>query len=144
MINSPFNPMTDSWAIAWPGRVARHALIYRAPPSGPMQEIPLGNGDLGVPAWCEDTRLVMAVNKCDRGDDAAFGRFRFPAGPFRHMGMESMSVLACAMNEALFQGHDGVIRVAPAAGRRTARFTLQAAAGFAAIMLTGNFQENGK
>jgi hypothetical protein len=46
------------------------------------------------------------------------------------MGMESMSVLACAMNEALLQSHDGAIRVAPAAGRRDARFTLHAADGF--------------
>jgi hypothetical protein len=38
----------------------------------------------------------------------------FPAWPFRHMGMESMSVLACAMNESLLQSYDGIIRVAPA------------------------------
>jgi hypothetical protein len=57
-------------------------------------------------------------------------QFPFPAWPFRHMGMESMSVLACAMNEALLQSHDGVIRVAPATGRRDARFTLHAADGF--------------
>ena len=57
-------------------------------------------------------------------------RFPFPAWPFRHMGMESMSVLACAMNEALLQSHDGVVRVAPAAGTRDARFTLHATGGF--------------
>ena len=51
--------------------------------------------------------------------------------PFRHMGMESMSVLACAVNECLLQSHDGVIRVAPAvqAGHK-ARFTLHATGGF--------------
>ncbi|MBI2431554.1 MAG: hypothetical protein HYV26_01640 [Candidatus Hydrogenedentes bacterium] len=41
-----------------------------------------------------------------------------------------MSVVACAMNEALLQSHDGVIRVAPAIGRRNARFTLHATNGF--------------
>jgi hypothetical protein len=57
--------------------------------------------------------------------------FPFGMWPFRHMGMESMSVLACAMNESLLQSHDGVLRVAPAApttGR--ARFTLHAVGGF--------------
>jgi hypothetical protein len=45
--------------------------------------------------------------------------------------MESMSVLACAMNESLLQSHDGVLRVAPAAvGDHKARFTLHAAGGF--------------
>ena len=57
-------------------------------------------------------------------------RFRFPAWPFRHMGMEAMSVLACAMNEALLQSHDGVIRIGPAAGKQSARFSLHARGGF--------------
>jgi hypothetical protein len=51
--------------------------------------------------------------------------------PFRHMGMESMSVLACAMNESLLQSYDGVLRVAPAAlATGQARFTLHAEGGF--------------
>jgi hypothetical protein len=51
--------------------------------------------------------------------------------PFRHMGMESMSLLACAMNESLLQSHDGVVRVAPAVDTsQDARFTLHAAGGF--------------
>jgi len=51
--------------------------------------------------------------------------------PFRHMGMEAMSVLACAMNESLLQSHDGVIRAAPACTvEMNGRFTLHACGGF--------------
>ncbi|MCL5019326.1 MAG: hypothetical protein M1426_02460, partial [Patescibacteria group bacterium] len=55
----------------------------------------------------------------------------FPTWQFRHMGMESMSVLACAMNEALLQSYDGMIQIAPAAApNQNARFTLHAVGGF--------------
>jgi hypothetical protein len=58
-------------------------------------------------------------------------KFPFPTWPFRHMCMDPMSILACAMNESLLQSHDGVIRVAPAAeAGQSARFTLHAAEGF--------------
>ena len=60
-------------------------------------------------------------------DDAK--KIWYTSWPFRHMGMESMSVLSCAMNESLLQSHDGVIRIAPAAGQN-ARFTLHAVGGF--------------
>lgn len=57
--------------------------------------------------------------------------FDFPSWPFRHMGMESMSVLACAMNESLMQSHEDKIRVFPAVSAdQTARFTLHARNGF--------------
>ena len=65
--------------------------------------------------------------------DAADGKTRFPfySWPFRHMGMESMSVMACAINECLLQSHEGVIRVAPAVtSDQNARFTLHAERGF--------------
>jgi len=75
MISSPFNPKTASWEIAWPGRVSKHDLVYLTPPCDPMQGLALGNGDIGVLCWCEDTRLIFAVNKCDLWDDAPFGRF---------------------------------------------------------------------
>lgn len=74
-MNSAFNPKTGDWEIAWPGRVSKHDVVYLSPPSDPMQGIPLGNGDIGVLCWCEDTRIIMAVNKCDLWDDAEFGRF---------------------------------------------------------------------
>ncbi|PKO23247.1 MAG: hypothetical protein CVU38_05120 [Chloroflexi bacterium HGW-Chloroflexi-1] len=75
MMNSAFNPETCTWEIGWPGRVAKHDVVYLSPPSDPMQGMPIGNGDVGVLCWCEPSRIVMAVNKCDLWDDASFGRF---------------------------------------------------------------------
>ena len=74
-MKSAFDPATGQWQIAWPGRVARYDLVYQSPPSDPMQGIPLGNGDVGALAWCESSRLIFAINKCDLWDDAAYGRF---------------------------------------------------------------------
>lgn len=68
-----FDPVTGEWQITWPGRVARHDLVYQAPPEDPMQGVPLGNGDIGVLCWCEASSLVMAVNKCDLWDDLGNG-----------------------------------------------------------------------
>ena len=51
--------------------------------------------------------------------------------PFRHMSMESMSVLATAMNESLLQGYDGILRTFPAfPANKNGRFTLHAEGGF--------------
>ncbi|WP_172594497.1 glycosyl hydrolase family 95 catalytic domain-containing protein [Mariniphaga sediminis] len=51
--------------------------------------------------------------------------------PFRHMSMESMSVLSTAMNESLLQSYDGILRVFPAfPDDKTGRFTLHAVGGF--------------
>ncbi|MHB9036696.1 MAG: glycosyl hydrolase family 95 catalytic domain-containing protein [Armatimonadota bacterium] len=72
---SAFNPKVGEWEIAWPGRVSRHDLVYLSPPLDPTQGIPLGNGDLGVLCWCEDSKIILAVNKCDLWDDADTGRF---------------------------------------------------------------------
>jgi len=58
-------------------------------------------------------------------------RFPFPMWPFRHMSMESMSVLSTAMNESFIQSYDGVLRIFPAiTANKTGRFTLHAAGGF--------------
>ncbi len=73
MRKSFFDHATGAWKISWPGRVARHDLVYQAPPEDPMQGIPLGNGDIGVLCWCEASSLVMAVNKCDLWDDLGNG-----------------------------------------------------------------------
>ena len=75
-IKSAFNPETASWEIAWPGRVSQYDLVYLSPPVDPMQGIPLGNGEVGVLFWCEDSRIIAEVNKSDLWDDAAFGPFR--------------------------------------------------------------------
>jgi hypothetical protein len=64
-------------------------------------------------------------------EEQAKKRFPFLLYPFRHMGMESMSVLATAMNESLLQSYDGVIRIGPAVTEdQNARFTLHAQNGF--------------
>jgi hypothetical protein len=58
-------------------------------------------------------------------------RFPSPMWPFRHMSMESMSVLATAMNEALLQSYEGILRIAPAIpSDKSGRFTLHAVGGF--------------
>jgi len=67
---------TGEWEIGWPGRLSRHNLIYRTPPTDPTQGIPLGNGDLGALIWCDESRIIIVLNKCDLWDDAKFKRFR--------------------------------------------------------------------
>jgi len=70
MISSAFKPKEFQWDIAWPGRVSQYDLVYKSPPIDPMQGIPLGNGDVGALFWCEDSKIIIAVNKCDLWDDA--------------------------------------------------------------------------
>ena len=71
------------------------------------------------------TNLVNVVGATN-GEDVPL-----PAWPFRHMSMESMSVLATAMNESLLQSYDGTLRIFPAfGGTKRARFTLHAQGGF--------------
>jgi hypothetical protein len=76
--------------------------------------------------WFFRTNQVRDVNSPNKDE-----RFALPMWPFRHMSMESMSVLATAMNESLLQSYDGVLRVFPAfPADRNGRFTLHAAGGF--------------
>lgn len=74
-IRTAFDPETVSWDIEWPGRIARYDPVYLSPPIDPLQGIALGNGDVGVLFWCEDSKIIAVVNKCDLWDDAGFGRF---------------------------------------------------------------------
>ncbi|MEZ5107304.1 MAG: hypothetical protein R2757_22555 [Draconibacterium sp.] len=74
-IQSSFNPKTGEWEIAWPGRVSQYDLTYLSPPKDPLQGIPLGNGEIGVLFWCEDSKIIAVINKSDLWDDAAFGPF---------------------------------------------------------------------
>lgn len=74
-IESAFNPISSTWDISWPGRVSQYDLVYLSPPVDPMQGIPLGNGEVGVLFWCEDSRIIAVVNKSDHWDDAKFGPF---------------------------------------------------------------------
>jgi len=75
MIRSSFNPATFDWELDWPGRVARHDVVYSSPPEDPLQGIPLGNGEVAALAWCEGSRLILVVNKSDLWDDGPEGRF---------------------------------------------------------------------
>ena len=74
-MNSAFDPKAAEWKIKWSGRVSKHDLVYLSPPGDPMQGMPIGNGDVGVLCWCEASKIIMVVNKCDLWDDAEFGRF---------------------------------------------------------------------
>ena len=73
--STPFDRETGEWRIGWPGRVAKHDLVYLTPPGDPTQGIPLGSGDVGVLCWTEGSKLILALNKSNLWDDAAFGRF---------------------------------------------------------------------
>lgn len=74
-MTSLFDPKVGVWKIDWPGRVARHDLVFLTPPEDPVQGLPIGNGEIGVLGWFEKSKIVFAVNKSDLWDDAAFGRF---------------------------------------------------------------------
>jgi alpha-L-fucosidase 2 len=74
-VSSSFNPLSSEWNISWPGRVSKYDLVCLSPPADPMQGIPLGNGETGVLFWCEDSKIIAAVNKSDLWDDAPFGPF---------------------------------------------------------------------
>lgn len=74
-IHSAFDPVSAEWDIKWPGRVSQYDLVYQSPPIDPLQGIPLGSGDVGALLWCEDSKIIVAVNKSDLWDDAAPGRF---------------------------------------------------------------------
>lgn len=74
--NSSFNPVTGEWEVEWPGKVAQYDLVYKSPPLDAMQGIPLGNGDMGLLFWCEETKIIIAVNKSDLWHDASFETFQ--------------------------------------------------------------------
>ena len=39
-MQTAFDVKTGEWRINWPGRVARHDLVYLTPPTDPMQGLP--------------------------------------------------------------------------------------------------------
>jgi len=77
----------------------------------------------------KDAELFFRTNMVR--DIASKGKIPLPMWPFRHMSMESMSVLTTAMNESFLQSYDGILRVFPAfPDTRNGRFTLHATGGF--------------
>ena len=70
VIISAFDPRRAVWNIDWPGRVSQYDLVYKSPPIDPMQGIALGNGDVAALVWCEDSKIIIVLNKCDLWDDS--------------------------------------------------------------------------
>jgi len=64
-MNTAFNYKTVKWQINWPQRISQHDVVYHSPPDDPMRGMPIGNGDVGVLFWCEDSKLIMVINKSD-------------------------------------------------------------------------------
>ena len=75
IISSAFNPKAFEWDITWPGRISQYDLVYLSPPIDPMQGIPFGNGDVAALVWCEGSKIIIVVNKCDLWDDAKSEKF---------------------------------------------------------------------
>ena len=90
--------------------------------------------DNGWGHWGEGKRNAEWFFRTNMVSDAAFPeaeRFPLPMWPFRHMSMESTSVLAASMNESLLQSHEEVIRIFPAfPDNKNGRFKLHARGGF--------------
>jgi hypothetical protein len=69
-ISSSFNPQSGEWDISWPGRAAQYDLVYKSPPIDPLQGIALGNGEIGVLFWCEESKIIAVINKSDLWQDS--------------------------------------------------------------------------
>lgn len=65
--------MHSAFNIEWPGQVSKHDVVYLTPPNDPTQGMPIGNGDVGALCWCEDSRLILVINKCDLWDKLPSG-----------------------------------------------------------------------
>ncbi len=79
----------------------------------------------------EDAATSAIDNFSDVGNVARGDIFPWQTWNFRHLGLEPLAVLACAVNESLLQSYDGYIRVFPAAEEnRQCRFTLHTEGGF--------------
>jgi hypothetical protein len=75
--------------------------------------------------------MVARFRVMEVKDNKTGEKFLTQTWPFRHMGLESLAVIAATINESLLQSYDGVIRVVPAVRKdQCARFTLHAAGGF--------------
>ena len=74
-LTSSYSPREGKWQIDWPGRLSQHDVVYLSPPEDPSLGLPIGNGDLGALLWTTDSKLVLAINKCDTWDDNQPGDF---------------------------------------------------------------------
>jgi alpha-L-fucosidase 2 len=74
-ITSSYSPREGKWQIDWPGRLSQHDVVYLSPPEDESLGLPIGNGDLGALLWTAESKLVLAINKCDTWDDNKPGAF---------------------------------------------------------------------
>ncbi|MBX3242645.1 MAG: hypothetical protein KIT80_04015 [Chitinophagaceae bacterium] len=74
-INSAYDCENGGWRVGWPGRVSQYDVVFDSPPIDPLQGIALGNGDVAALIWCEESRIIIALNKSDHWEDADFGAF---------------------------------------------------------------------
>ena len=79
-MNTAFDFAAGTWKIAWPGRIAQHDLVYHSVFDDPMRGIPLGNGDIGVLCWCDNTKIILVINKCDLWEDSNVPETRLWSG----------------------------------------------------------------
>lgn len=68
-MHTAFDHTTGQWQIEWPGRVARHDLVYLSPPDDPLTGLLLGNGELGVLCYVSGSKLIFVINRSDLWDD---------------------------------------------------------------------------
>ena len=88
----------------------------------------------------EDAAFSAIDNFSDVGNLPRKEVFEWETWNFRHLGLEPLGVLACAVNESLLQSYDGIIRVFPAVSAGPAAFTLHAEGGF---VVSSQSRENG-
>jgi len=74
-ITSSYSPREGKWHIDWPGRLSQHDVVYLSPPEDASLGLPIGNGDLGALLWTAESKLLLAINKCDTWDDNKPGSF---------------------------------------------------------------------
>ena len=75
-MKTAFDIKKGQWDIAWPQRVSRYDIVYLSPPEDPMQGMPAGNGDIGILAWTQDSKIIIVVNKCDLWDNDVHDKFQ--------------------------------------------------------------------
>lgn len=74
-LRSAYDLQNGDWRIQWPGRVSQYDLVYESPPVDALQGIALGNGEVTALIWCEESRVIVALNKSDLWEDASFEHF---------------------------------------------------------------------
>jgi len=136
-LTSSYSPREGKWQIDWPVRLSQHDVVYLSPPEDPSLGLPIGNGDLGALLWTTDSKLVLAINKCDTWDDNKPG----PFGNWTRAEEESYTTLrhggrlvidfGCPVFDLLYQkGFQARVELA------SAKVTLRAETPFAKVAVS--------